>query len=156
MKVNPISVNNNFAMNTNFKANFVHNEISKDLMTISPAEDVAEFKKACEALKDARNNQYQYFLSGITSNYGVCSEAEIDDKFIDLSYRTDSKATPCFLQSWIIRNERIVSGGHEKKSLLKEITKQLKNIAKENAFKPAYDPEKMILKKASYVSKALK
>ena len=45
-------------------------------------------------------------------------------------------------------NENIVSGGYEKRTLLKEVTKRLYSIASENAYRPAYNPANTILKKA--------
>ena len=154
MKINPIAVNNyGISRNPNFKAQFIENEISKDLVRSASPEDVKEFQDICLALKNAKRDQYSYMLSGVTSGYGICNEAEVDDKFVDLNYKANPKSFPCFIQSWIIRNENIISGGYEKKNLLKEVTKLLKKVASENNFHPAYNVQELIVKKATYVSK---
>ena len=149
MKVYPVQMNNLSAYAPSFGAKFVHNEISKDLIKSSSVEDVLEFNAACEALKGAKRDQYSYLLSGVTSGYGVCSEAEVDDKYIDLNCKANDIDMPSFLQTWFIKNENIVSGGYEKRTLLKEISKKLRNIASENAYRHAYNPAKVVLKKAT-------
>ena len=156
MNIYPVQMNNCCACSPKFGARFVENEISNDLLRSSSAEDISEFRKACEALKKAKNDQYTYLLSGVTSAYGVCSQSEIDDKFVSLSCKQNASSTPKSIFMWLIRNESIVSGGYEKKNLLKEITNSLKNIAFENALRPAYDPEKIILRKANCLAKLAK
>lgn len=151
MNIYPVQMDNLSACAPSFGAKFIHNEISKDLIKSSSVEDVLEFNAACEALKGAKRDQCSYLLSGITSGYGVCSEAEVDDKYVDLNCKANDIDMPCSLQTWFIKNENIVSGGYEKRTLLKEITKRLNSIATENAYRPAYNPAKAILKKATKV-----
>ena len=155
MKVYPVQMNNLAVKAPNFKAYFIHNEISRDLIDASSQSDVVEFNKVCEELKQAKRDDRNFLLAGVTSGYGVCAETEVDDKFIDLSYKTLSSSTPNFLKSWMIKTENIVSGGYEKKNLLKEITKTLKGIATENAFHPNYKPADVLVKKATYISKVI-
>lgn len=155
MNIYPVQMSNCAVKSPNFGAKFLHNQISKDLMNSASEEDVIEFKNACNSLQNAKRDQYCYLLTGVTSGYGVCSETEIDDKFVDLSYKESQNGLPSFLQSWMIRGEDVVSGGYEKKNLLKEITKSLKKIAEENAVHTKYNPVKTIVKKATYVGKVI-
>lgn len=153
MKINPVCANSAFVLSPNFKAKFAHNEISKDLLSVASAEDVAEFNLVCENLKQAKNDQYTYLLVGNTSAFGDCCEMEIADRYVDLVYKRNKICVPGFLQSWIIRGENVVSGGVKKENLLKEVTKKLKNIALQNEFHPNYNPKDIILKKANCISK---
>ena len=116
---------------------------------------LVEFNATCKALKNNNKNQYKYFLSGTTSNYGVCSQAEVDDKFVALNCQQSNLNTPISLRSWPIRTENIVSGGYEKKNLLKEITAVLKKFTTEKTFQPKYNPADAIIKKATYISKVI-
>ena len=155
MKVYPVQMNNLAVKAPNFQAFFIHNEISRDLIDASSQNDVVEFNKVCEELKQAKRDDRNFLLAGVTSGYGVCAETEVDDKFIDLSYKTLSSKTPNFLKSWMIKTENIVSGGYEKQNLLKEITKTLRGIATENAFHPPYSISDIIVKKAISVGKVI-
>ena len=156
MKVNSVAMNNCGGFkNPNFKAKFVDNEISRELIRSSSAEDVAEFKLACSELANAQRDSRAFMLTGVTSGYGICSESEVGDRFIDLNYRLHDYESPSFLRTWFIKTEDIISGGYEKKNILKEVTNALKNIVKENAFVPKYKPSEIIVKKASYVSKLI-
>ena len=155
MKIYPVQMNNLAVKAPSFKAYFIHNEISKDLMDASSESDIVEFNKVCEELKQAKRDDRNFILAGVTSGYGVCAETEVDDKFIDLSYKTLSSKTPNFLKSWMIKTENIISGGYEKQNLLKEITKTLRGIAAENAFYPPYSISEVIVKKATSVSKVI-
>ena len=155
MNIYPVQMNKLSCNKPSFKADFVHNQISKELLQIASKEDVAEFNAVCDTLKNNTKNQYRYHLSGSTSGYGVCSQSEVDDKFVALNYQESSIDASKFIRSWSIKTEKVVSGGYEKKNLLKEITKTLKTFATENNFKPKYNPADVIIKKATYVGKVL-
>ena len=71
MNIYPVQMCNLNAKTTNFKAKFISNQISEELIKCSSEEDVTNFKAVCEALKTAKNDNYSYILSGITTNYGV-------------------------------------------------------------------------------------
>ena len=155
MNIYPVQMSNLNAKTTNFKAKFISNQISEELVRCSSKEDVANFNAVCEALKTAKNDNYSYFLSGVTSNYGVCCGNEVNDKFIGLNYKTSLKGATGNLRNWILRTENIVSGGYEKQNLLKEITQYLKNIVAENSSHSTYNSAEMVVKKATFVSKVI-
>ena len=155
MNIYPVQMSNLNAKTTNFKAKFLPNQISEELVRCSSKEDVADFNAVCEALKTAKNDSYSYFLSGVTSSYGVCCENEVDDKFIGLNYKTSLKGATGNLRNWFLRSEGVVSGGYEKQNVLKEITQYLKNIVLENTHHSTYNPTEVLVKKASFLSKVI-
>ena len=131
MRISAI-VNNEYNINPAFKATFVENEFSQELRAFSSKEDIAIFEKACESLKNATKDSSYYLLDGVTVNNGMSGESEIGDKYIELGSKLSKRDPMQTVRMWILKCEGCVSGGYEKKNMLKEISQVLEKIAKEN------------------------
>lgn len=131
MRISAI-INNENNIKPAFKATFVENEFSKELRYFSSKEDIAIFEKACEALSNAKRDPRYYSLDGVTINNGMAGESEIDDKFIKLGYKFNKRDMLKSIKMWILKSEECVSGGCEKKNVLREVATELEKIAKEN------------------------
>lgn len=141
MRISAISSNDNIIFNPAFRATFVENEFSKELKSVSSKEDIMAFEEACRSLQNARKDNSYYLLDGVTINNGFAGESEIGDKFIKLGCKLNKRSPFQSIWMWVLRSEDSISGGIEKKDVLKEITKYIDKFAKENVNR------EMILKK---------
>ena len=131
MRIGAITSNEN-NIKPAFKATFLENAFSQELKSVSSKEDVLAFEKACELLKNARKDHSYYSLDGLTSNNGLAGNFEVGDKFIRLGYKISKRDAFNSVRMWVLRGEECVSGGFEKKNVLKEISAQLEKIAKDD------------------------
>ena len=131
MRIGAINYNENI-IKPAFKATFVENEFSQELRAFSSKEDIEIFEKACESLNNAKRDPRYYLLDGVTINNGMAGESEIDDKFIKLGCKFNKRDLLKSIRMWILKGEECVSGGYEKKNVLREVATELEKIAKEN------------------------